>query len=337
MRNTLTMSATKISAFLHSFESYGFSREAVLKAASLEPGLLDSPDNRLSSEEVFRIVYEAARLTGNEAIGLHQGNSMPKGFSNILGYLMMNCRSLGEAAAKYCKYEKIVDETSFTTLEVKDDTAVLSTTTIDKVLDKNRQLSDFRVSGMLSYTRLLAGNSINLKATYFEHAKPEDISVYEQTFKCPVYFGKDTNAIVFDKSYLKHPIIEPNEQLLSLFEKTAMETLATASNKETYAKRVINIILREMNGEIPAIDLVAKRLAVSVRSLQGYLRKEGTSYLKLVDEVRKGIAVNYLKEKNVSIAEIAYTLGFSETSSFNRAFKRWTDSTPCEFVAECAL
>src|SRR3990167_9327550 len=100
MKNILTMSVTKISAFLNGFEAYGINKEEALKSAC----------NRLKSNEVNRLIQEAVKLTNNENIGLCQGELLSKGFSNILGYIMMNCRTLGEAAEKYCKYEKIVED-----------------------------------------------------------------------------------------------------------------------------------------------------------------------------------------------------------------------------------
>lgn len=331
MKNILTMSVTKISAFLNGLEAYGINKEEALKLACIDPSILKSPDNRLTSDEVNRIIQEAVRLTNNENIGLCHGELLSKGFSNILGYILMNCRTLGEAAEKYCKYEKIVDETSITNIKIEGSFAVLSNTTIDNVLASNRQFSDFKISGIFSYINLLIGKRIVLNEVYFTHRKPKDISEYQRIFKCPVSFEETTNALVFDCRLLNLPIIEPNTDLLLLFEKKAQETLKAFENNETYTKKVTSIILKEMKGDIPSIDTVAKRLAMSVRNLQIYLKREGTSYTRLVNEIRKDMAVNYLKDKNVSIGEVAYILGFSETSTFYRAFKKWTSFTPSEF------
>lgn len=331
MKNILTMSVTKISAFLNGFEAYGINKEEVLKSASIDPSILKSPDNRLASDEVNRLIQEAVRLTNNENIGLCQGELLSKGFSNILGYILMNCRTLGEAAEKYCKYEKIVDETSITNIKIEGSFAVLSNTTIDNTLANNRQFSDFKISGILSYIKLLTGKRIALNEVYFTHHKPKDISEYQRIFKCPVFFEKSVNALVFDYRLLNLPIIEPNKELLLLFERNARETLNTFESNGTYSKKVTSIILKEMKGDIPSIDTVAKRLAMSVRNLQIYLKREGASYTKLLNEIRKDMAVNYLKDKSVSIDETAYILGFSETSAFYRAFKKWTGFTPGEF------
>jgi len=331
MKSMLTMSVTKISAFLNGFEADGINKEKTLKLACIDPSILKSPDNRLTSNEVNRLIQEAVRLTNNENIGLCQGELLSKGFSNILGYILMNCRTLGEAAEKYCKYEKIVDETAITDVKREGGFAILSNVTIDNVLAGNRQFSDFKISGILSYIKLLTGKRIVLNEVYFTHHKPKDISEYQRIFKCPIFFEKSMNALVFDCRLLNLPIIEPNKELLLLFERNAQETLNAFESNETYSKKVRGVILKEMKGDISSIDTVAKRLAMSVRNLQIYLKREGASYTKLLNEIRKDMAVNYLKDKSVSVDEIAYILGFSETSVFHRAFKRWTGFTPGEF------
>ncbi|MCX7745404.1 MAG: AraC family transcriptional regulator [Clostridia bacterium] len=79
------MSVTKISAFLSNIENFGVDKADILNSACIDPHILNSPDNRLTSEEVNRIFFETASLTKNENIGLHQGERLSKGFSNIMG------------------------------------------------------------------------------------------------------------------------------------------------------------------------------------------------------------------------------------------------------------
>lgn len=325
------LSTTKISAFLTNIEDFGVSRETVLKAAGIDLFLLSSPDNKLTSAEVNQIFQQSVRLTQNENIGLIQGERLAKGFSNILGYLLMNCGNLGEAAVKFVQYERIVDETSISEFLVQQNDALLKISTIDPFLESNRQLNDFKVAGMLSYTKILTGKPIILKEVHFHHEPPMNIKEYERIFNCPICFNQSANALIFDKKWLNLPVIEPNRELLAAFEQIARHSLAELEETETYQKKVFKTIVNQMKGEIPTIETVAKQLATSVRSLQNHLQKEGVSYTQLINKARKDIAIAYLKERTVSISEIAYLLGFSETSAFNRAFKKWTNTTPKEY------
>lgn len=332
MKNNVSISATKISSFLNNFYVYGVNIDDILNHADLNPSILSSPDNRLSGFEAEKIIQAAAELSKDEYLGLHQGEHLSKGFSNILGYILMNCSNLKECSEKYCRYEKIIDSTSISNLDIANEHAILSNTTIDKHLKNNRHFSEFKIAGMVSYIKLLCSKDLRLNEVHFTSPKPENISEYERIFKCKIYFEKEENALIFDSKFLNIPVIEPNEKLLFLFEKNAQEFLEVLDDKKIYTNKVTKIILEEIkNCTSPSIEVVAKKLLLSVRTLQLNLQKEDTSYIKLLNELRKTSAKNFLKDKNTSIDEIAYILGFSETSAFHRAFKNWTGLTPFQF------
>jgi AraC-like DNA-binding protein len=91
------------------------------------------------------------------------------------------------------------------------------------------------------------------------------------------------------------------------------------------------VITRELNGGNPSLEQVAAQLGLSERTLQRKLQELGTSHNDLVEQIRRDLAMRYLKEPDMAICEVAYLTGFSEPSSFHRAFKRWTGVTPGEF------
>lgn len=333
MINASSISVSKILPALNIFDVYGIQKEDSLKSINIDPSVLKSPDNRFTADEVYKIFQETLRLTNNDNIGLCMGELLSKSFSSILGYVLMNCNTLGEAAEKYCSYEKIVDEASITEVQIDGSSAIVIIKTTSRILLDSRQFSDYKMSGLISYIKLLSGRTVTLKEANFTHHKPQDTSRYSKIFQCPVYFEKQANSLVFDKQILNLPIVEPNNNLLKLFENIAQETLKSLENNESYSKKVAQIILKEMNMDIPSIKAISRKLAISVRTLQTYLHQEQTSFTKIANEVRKEIALNCLKDKNVSIDEIAYVLGFSEASAFHRAFKKWTSLTPNEFRA----
>jgi len=87
----------------------------------------------------------------------------------------------------------------------------------------------------------------------------------------------------------------------------------------------------ELNGGDASLVALAARIGMSERTLQRKLSGQGTSHQKLLDEMRRELALRYLRDPNIAICEAAYLLGFSESSAFHRAFKRWTGATPSEF------
>ena len=86
-----------------------------------------------------------------------------------------------------------------------------------------------------------------------------------------------------------------------------------------------------MGGREINLDVVAGKLAMSPRNLQLKLKEEGTTYQEVLDDLRKKIALDNLKEPGASIGDLAFLLGYSDQSAFNHAFKRWTGKTPRQF------
>jgi AraC-like DNA-binding protein len=304
---------------------------AVLIHSGVRPELLNSPDYRLSTIEVDRIIRTIVEVTHNEDIGIFQGNSLSKGFSNIVGYILMNCGTLGAAIEKYCQYERIVDQISSTGLQIRGNDAFLSSSTLEKPLSSNRQFSDYKMTGIHSYAKILSGERLILENVYFSHPKPENISGYQTVFESPVHFGHSTNCLVFDRSFLNLPLIEPNENLLSFFELKAREMMASFAANETYTQKTTRIVIGEIRGALPTLEKVAQELKISPRTLQMHLKAEATSFIQIINEIRKDMAIHYLQSQSISMDEIAYILGFSESSAFHRAFKKWTFMTPGQF------
>ncbi|RMG58929.1 MAG: AraC family transcriptional regulator [Bacteroidetes bacterium] len=126
-----------------------------------------------------------------------------------------------------------------------------------------------------------------------------------------------------------------NPRLVNIFEQHAQDLLeAPKVATSSYTFRVKQLLLRQLRDDAPGIEVVAEHMAMSVRSLQMKLKVEGTSYQKILNEVRKSLAIAYLKEEpRVSKGEIAHILGFSEISVFSRTFKKWTGKSPSEYQA----
>lgn len=333
MNPSMSISATKISAFLMGFDNtYNITIDEIMDFSKVNKSILSSPDNRLSGLEVQKIIKGAESLTKDRYIGLHQGQQLSKGFSNILGYVLMNCSDLNECWTKYCRYEKLIDSTSTSSFELLENKAAFSNITLDPALKDNIQFSDFKLSGMLSYIKLLCGKNIELIEVHFTHSKPKNVCEYEKVFQSNLLFEKSSNALIFNSNLLSMPVLEPNKSLLYLFEKNANNAIEELTANAYYTTKVTKIINEELlKSNLISIEAIAKKLSLSVRSLQLHLHKENTSYGELLKATRKNTAVNYLANPNIPIAEIAYLLGFSEVSAFHRAFKNWTGLTPAKF------
>ncbi|MDX5438302.1 MAG: AraC family transcriptional regulator, partial [Pontibacter sp.] len=164
------------------------------------------------------------------------------------------------------------------------------------------------------------------------YPEPPSIKEHERIFAgAELVFGAKFSGLVFDVAYLQLPVVTANPELNQFFEKYAEEYLQKLHQPKTVQERVQREIAQLLKGEEPGINIVARSLAMSVRSLQSKLKEEGTTYQALLDEVRKQIAVKHLQDNQNTITDIAYLLGYSEPSVFSRSFKKWTGLPPAAY------
>jgi len=179
--------------------------------------------------------------------------------------------------------------------------------------------------------RQLLGESFQPLAVHFRHPQPSGATDHEAYFGAPPQFGSTTDRMVFAADWLDAPIPWANESLASFFDlyiEKLLPNLDQVHHISARARRAVQDILPK---QTPTSPNIAKRLALSERSLRRRLRAEGTSLRIIVSEVRKELAEQLLTEGRTTTSEIAHLLGFSDLRSFDRAFKRWHGMTPSAF------
>lgn len=165
----------------------------------------------------------------------------------------------------------------------------------------------------------------------WQHAKPASIELHQAIFQAPMQFDTGANRLYFRRTDLNRPIVTRNPELY-VHLKRIVEHAGVGKQKSTWADQVrAHVRQCLVNHRAIVIEQVADELNVSVRSLQRKLEQEQTIFGQLVDDVRKDIACQLLGTATYTIAEVARLTGYEEPSSFRRAFKRWTGSTPKRF------
>ena len=179
--------------------------------------------------------------------------------------------------------------------------------------------------------RNIASPEFNPTAIEFQHDEPDDISEHQRLVRCPIKFGASLNKLSVASTNLSLPIAKADAGLCALLDRHAEELLAKFPPRDSLVDRVRSIIASEFRGGDPSLEHVADQLGLTPRTLQRKLQELGASHNELLEQMRRQLAMQYLREREMAICEVAYLLGFSESSSFHRAFKRWTGLTPKEF------
>ena len=167
----------------------------------------------------------------------------------------------------------------------------------------------------------------------FAHRAPRDSRDHERFFGAPLRFATGENALVLPAALLDLPCHRNDPSLLSLLDRYAADRLGE-SQGTTFADRARAALSEDLQSGNVTAHRLAARLKVSVRTLHRTLAAESTSYRQLLDKLRLDLAERHLLDDRLSVAEVAFLVGFSELSAFHRAFKRWTGHTPATFRAE---
>lgn len=156
---------------------------------------------------------------------------------------------------------------------------------------------------------------------------PRDPQPFEDFLGIRMQRGEIT-TVTFDAADAHEPFLTASRAMWDIFEPELRKRLADLEGDATFAERTRAVLLEALPSGQLAMDQVARRLAVSSRTLQRRLSGEGTSFKRVVDATRESLARHYLGRTKLSVSEIAFLLGFDEATSFFRAFQRWTGTTP---------
>lgn len=315
--------------------SFGGDPAAVTRAAGLTPSLPKGLINFESFAGVCHLFEEAAAQTGEPYFGLKWAFHQPSDFrfAGPIVLLLSMADNVRQWVDMGIRYQKI-HSNGFSYHYEEDETAniVTGVVSVHPLAPPCRQLVEQLMAGIaLLRDKFMPDAKFNLVT--FQHGPPEDMSLYEKAFKCPIIFNADRNTIVADHHYLKRNKTTLLTKLISPFVKQYMDWQLA---KHPKAKQSISMMTTET---IPAIlgvkgsDIkhASQALNIHPKKLQRLLKDEGTSYSDILDEVRRNIAARLLAESDISIGRLAKMLDYSSDRPFTAASKRWFGMPATEY------
>ncbi len=331
MNRTFTIQAKAAEKIVRSAAARGVKPDRLYKSVNLDPSVLLDPDNRIPFAQIVDLYEKAAQLTGDTNFGIHVGETVNPTAFDVVGYCALNSSTLGDAFARVARYHSIWTDGALFTLERSGETSAIVYRYVDTSLSEHRQDSEMTLATVTALCRNVAAPDFTPTAVEFQHDQPSDISEHVRLFRCPIEFRAASNRLSFNSTSLSLPIERADASLCALLDRHAEELLAKYPPRDSLLDQVRSIITSEFRGGDPSLERVADQLGLTPRTLQRKLHEMGTSHNELLDQMRRQLAMRYLREREMAICEVAYLLGFSESSSFHRAFKRWTGVTPKEF------
>lgn len=326
-----TASVSALRQYVRFADAKGIDTTNIFSRAGLEPAILDTDDGRLNGEQFQTFIRLLAEATGNPVLGLETGDYVQPGSYSVLGYITMSCATLAEAVTRIAPYEKLVGDMGTTGLRMKGDAVALVWTCnfTDPVVWP--QVVDNVFASWINYARWLADDhEASPLRVKLRRSSPGGIheKAYFERWQCPVEFGADENSVVLHQSLMSTRLRQPDPLLRKTLEAHALSQLALLDSDTDLTSRVKQSIQKQLADGVTRQDMIAEDLGMTSRTLQRKLGQEGMSYQKLLDDVRQQMAEDYLRNTEMSIPDIAFRLGYSETTSFHRKFKAATGQTP---------
>lgn len=312
---------------IQALESDGLDSTKLAQRAGLSPAMLEDVDGRISGGIVNRLFELAAQDLGDKPVGIIKDLRMPSRPFGVVAYAMASSMDLFSLMKCLMRYARIVSDALIWRQQQRNGACafILDSTVIEDPLSAQRHCYGFYT--LLSFCRWLATGEVSPASIELTADSLPARESYEQAFGCPIVLGAKVNAMVFSKRTLALELPAGNRQLSELHGQVADAMLERLDIAPIVARTRQAIILELKTGTISR-RRVAHRLAMSERSLSRRLEEEDTTYQELLEETRREIASRYIRQRQVSLTEIAYMLGFSDCRSLFRVWKRWYGDTP---------
>ncbi len=248
----------------------------------------------------------------------------------LLGYAMMSSATLEQAVQIAVKYHKLAGAMFELAFDVDGDEAVLR---IDHLLPGGR-VGQYTVEelfvGISRLIGLLLGRDHKPSRILLNYEAPEYAEKHLQCFRCPVIFDQPSCQYRFSREELAESLAEADANTARICEESCRKLLNQMEIEDDIISRICYLLL-STPGEFPKLDAVANKLSLGARTLRRRLNDLGTSYQRILDDVRRELAIEYLRTTNLTVQEIAELLGYSEVTNFRRAFMRWVELSPYQY------
>jgi AraC-like DNA-binding protein len=313
-------------------QSQGLDLPTLCRAAGLSERTFEGTAASMHTEAMSRIWEEAVRLSGNPAISLLPGSGVRPANLDVVGYAMMASPHLLASLERLVRYTRIVSEAASTGLTEVPEGWAFEFDLYGGSRPVPRQRFEFDLLALLNFFRWICGCELSPRSVAFVDPGPPDPSRHAQAFGCAVSFDAPGYRMVFARDDLLRPLCTSNAVLTEMHDRFAIERLQGLGS-DRISLRVRDVIIRKLPEGEPRREDVAGALCMSERTLQRRFQDEGLSFQQLLDRTRKDLAQQYLRQPDVSLAQAAYMLGFSDQSNLHRACKRWFEMSPGQYRA----
>lgn len=313
---------------LRAMESLGFGRQACLRGTGVLASQLDHAGAMLTLQQELAFYRNTLELSADPAIGLKLGELFLPQRYGLFGYALLSAATFRHALTLTEKFGRLSFSFFSFNFGVAAEGAWFS---LSEPPPLEQRLVDLYLDRDMSAARVdsseILGQPFRPTQVHLAHDGRGRRAAYRAHFGCEVYFDSEPSRLVFDPVLLESPLPQSDPESLGQLQQQCQLLIAKLSRQGQFVDHVRMIMLARP-GYFPDIDFVAEKLGISVRTLRRRLGEEGGSYRAMLDEIRYGLAREYLAGTGLPMEEIAHLLGYSEAGNFTHAFRRWSGDSP---------
>ena len=326
-----TVLVVSVRAVLDACAALGHDADEIAARAGVDRALLRDPDARIAASQVEAVWRAAGAVTNDPALALHAAEAAPDGAYQVLDYLGAASATLGEAITRLSRYFSLLGQIELSVARRARQYRLTLASTLPGV-ELPPPAQEYTLAALVLRTRLRCGVPwvpTHVDFTFAGTSTKE----HTRVFGVPPRWRRPTAGLGISLADWSRPSIGADPGLASLLEDHAKLVVDRLPRGGVTARQVVEAVHGSLKDGEPTLTAIARRLATSARTLQRRLEDEGTSLAAIVRAERERLAKEHLELGQVSLAELAFLLGFADQSSFTRAFRRWTGMTPARFRA----
>lgn len=286
----------------------------------------------LPYDAVERLAVRLGNACGIDDLGLDAARGLPRGAYGVVEYMFANTSTVGDGLELLLRFQALNSELARVAC-----TRERGLVTFEHWIDhpgarRATHTNEFALAAYVSLGERIIGVRPRFRAVRFMHDGDDRRALLEHFFDAPVELGAPRNALVFDEAFLATPIATADPKLFGILAERAhrdLELVAPAGDLPAEVAATYRRLLTAAPRQTQVLD-VARALGTSTRSLHRRLSEAGTTFRAIEAQVKQALATTYLDDPQRTLTEIAFLLGFADTSAFIRAFRRWTGSSPNE-------
>jgi AraC-like DNA-binding protein len=299
----------------------------LLQRSGIDPRVLDRQDARISVQHYATLQTLTMQAMQDESLGY-----APRPLK--LGAWATACRAavhpgpMGHALGRVCKFYSLFDWGLRVHLAIEGEDAVIEASPCGAELEYDLFAYENCLSTLHRFAGWLINESVPLRSVTLRHSQPRHAAEYRWLFpRSPIFFDRPRAGIRFDRRLLDKPLQQNERTLENFLNNGFLDLLDAERNSASWTVR-LREAARHLLPNLPEFETLARQFNMHPQTLRRRLASEGTTYQHIKDEIRRDAAEYYLRERALSVEEIAFRSGFSEASAFIRAFKRWNGVTP---------